>query len=116
LSTLHSRQPGCNPDGRHAFEKHALYTLDRSGLLRIIGQVAILTAVIAEESIEWYSDFTIREALSLSPGAVLGYFFEKMPNWNFRNNIDALKELMPCFVLDYNRPVKIACTAFDGCS
>lgn len=45
----------------------------------------------------------------LNPYTYLTYIFKNAPNWNIRNDIDSLQNLLPSFVPDYCK----ACTATD---
>jgi transposase len=65
----------------------------------------------AKASAVMFSLIETAKETGLDPFKYLVYVFEKAPNWNIRNNIDALQELMPWFVPDYIRPAKAACPA-----
>lgn len=63
----------------------------------------------AKASAVMFSLIETAKETGLDPFKYLVYVFEKAPNWNIRNNIDAFQELMPWFVPDYIRPAKAAC-------
>lgn len=65
----------------------------------------------AKASAVMFSLIETAKETGLDPFKYLVYVFEKAPNWNIRNNIDALQELMPWFVPDYIRPAKVVCPA-----
>jgi transposase len=65
----------------------------------------------AKASAVMFSLIETAKETGLDPFKYLVYVFEKAPNWNIRNNIDVLQELMPWFVPDYIRPAKAACPA-----
>ena len=65
----------------------------------------------AKASAIMFSLIETAKETGLDPFKYLVYVFEKAPNWNIRNNVDALQELMPWFVPGYIRPAKVACPA-----